>query len=681
MIKSLKKSMTSVLTDISIEWLYPETKEILLSPVGATCLFPGDRLIGYSVVCDTSRYHSNPKSDKRRRYSMMRSNESASSVFYHSQEEDAGKVPSDGQGPHRDNQVGSLFDGCQETESSPIATEQDIMGTDTATSPRRRAYSTNQIVDYNPMKKAYTPSDPSSVVGKNPLRRAKVQELIGQTHPDHGAQWKMDYQPQLASLCATSSRGRPITAHKPPVQQPEAFQGESKPDQTHPGPVVENGSRSSTDSPSLGSTGDADGYTHQLCEVETPQEPHAPEFKASHGKGDCKAVITGLLCGKPMRWEVAFDIQPYLKGREREEKVHEDLWNETFHHLAGCSIIQDFEHMADKECEIEHGSGRRYQLYAIHTSKACNILSKYTAFVPIDLDSNEYLPTCVEYSHPGEDHKRSSHCSSRSGSRKNRGYSVGLGRSQSGGLPGQDDTAMCYTSNNVIACIASTHVSLQLSCGAFMLDSALCDAINVPMDKLKWTSPFTSHRISLTHVSHSSSRRSESLEVHHGSSPPPKDSDLNEELVSQTSSSSFQSRSPRMEGEPSLLSGFSSMSTEAPPSPINSFYDSGRGSESEIAETPLLGSPGILQRPVQDPEGMVWATAVALAWLEHSSASYFIEWEMIAAKASMWLDEQIVPEGRDLASVKAAANQLFIILRHWDENLQLNMLCYNPNSM
>ncbi len=62
MIKWLKKSMTSVLTDISIEWLYPETKEILLSPVGATCLFPGDRLIGYSVVCDTSRYHPNPKS-------------------------------------------------------------------------------------------------------------------------------------------------------------------------------------------------------------------------------------------------------------------------------------------------------------------------------------------------------------------------------------------------------------------------------------------------------------------------------------------------------------------------------------------------------------------------------------------------------------------------------------------
>uniref|UniRef100_A0A673LV96 von Willebrand factor A domain-containing protein 5B1-like n=1 Tax=Sinocyclocheilus rhinocerous TaxID=307959 RepID=A0A673LV96_9TELE len=595
MIKSLKKSMTSVLTDISIEWLYPETKEILLSPVGVSCLFPGDRLIGYSVVCDTSRYHSNPKSDKRKRYSMMRSNESASSVFYHSQEEDAGKVSSDGQGPHRDNQVDKLLFFCT--------------GTDTATSPRRRAYSTNQIVDYNPMKKAYTPSDPSSVVGKNPLRRAKVQELIGQTHPDHGAHWKMDYQ--LASLCATSSRGRPITAHKPPVQQPEGLQGESKIDQTHPGPVVEDGSRSSTDSPSLGSTGDADGYTHQLCEVETPQDPHAPEFKASHGKGDCKAVISGLLCGKPMRWEVAFDIQPYLKGREREEKVHEDLWNETFHHLAGSSIIQDFEHMADKECEIEHGSGRRYQLYAIHTSKACNILSKYTAFA--------WKLNASVTSDPSQRSVESLFSASKLSlsrtrllTKAARGF---MSRSQS-----KISNSVGESENDNKDYIPL--VSLQLSCGAFMLDSALCDAINVPMDKLKWTSPFTSHRISLTH-----------------------------ELVS------------------------------PPTSSINSLHDSGRGSESEIVETPWLGSPGILQRAVPDPEGMVWATAVALAWLEHSSASYFIEWELIAAKASMWLDEQIIPEGRDLAAVKAAANQLFIILRHWDENLQLNMLCYNPNSM
>lgn len=62
MIKSLKKTMSPVLSDISIEWLFPETKEVLLSPVGNTFLFPGDSLISYAVACDTTRYHSNPKS-------------------------------------------------------------------------------------------------------------------------------------------------------------------------------------------------------------------------------------------------------------------------------------------------------------------------------------------------------------------------------------------------------------------------------------------------------------------------------------------------------------------------------------------------------------------------------------------------------------------------------------------
>ncbi|KAI4800654.1 hypothetical protein KUCAC02_009532 [Chaenocephalus aceratus] len=45
---------------------------------------------------------------------------------------------------------------------------------------------------------------------------------------------------------------------------------------------------------------------------------------------------------------------------------------------------------------------RKYQLFAIHTSKSCNILSRHTAFVPIDLDTNEYLHTCIEYSNAGE---------------------------------------------------------------------------------------------------------------------------------------------------------------------------------------------------------------------------------------------------------------------------------------
>ncbi|KAJ3586469.1 hypothetical protein NHX12_012867 [Muraenolepis orangiensis] len=709
MIKSLKRTMMSpVLSDIAIEWLFPETKEVLLSPVGNSFLFPGDRLIGYSVVCDTTRYHPNPNSDKRRRYSMMRSNESASgSVFFHSQDEEPWRSSgSEAPGVHRTEASASSgspfspfspFSPCQDSvsESGPVYTQPDTVAS------RRRAYSTNQIVDYNPAKKVYTPSDPSSAVGKNPLRRAKVQELIGQTSPDYGAQWKNEYQLQLESLCPAAYGGRPAGGHGPASQQQGFTQQEAEQEpQTHP---------LSQEDPLV-----VDGYA-QLCEVETPQDggpcPALPAcVSPQKERGDCKAVVTGLLCGKPLRWEVVFDIKPYLNGREREEKVHEDLWNETFHHLAGRSILRDFEHMAEKKCHIEHGSGRRYQLYAIHTSKACNILSKYTAFVPVDLDTNEYLETSIEYINACDKVRHGS-----SWRRKKRGFSVGLGRSQSGCtseevddalLPnGEDGSSPCSTptssgwercslteayqrspsvtsdqSQKSVESLFSARltlsrtrlltraakgfmcrahikmgdstgesdsknndyipvVSLQLACGAFPLETTLCEAIGVPMDKLKWTSPFSNHRASLgPHLSHSAQK-------------------------AETSASSTSS-SPEV----------SPSSTAAEPS--HSQADSGRGSEAESQEAAAAPAP-----PPQDTESMVWATAVALAWLEHSSAGYFIEWELVAAKASMWLSSQSIPERRDLASVKSAANQLFIILRHWDENLQLNMLCYNPNSV
>uniref|UniRef100_A0A3P9LZF8 von Willebrand factor A domain containing 5B1 n=1 Tax=Oryzias latipes TaxID=8090 RepID=A0A3P9LZF8_ORYLA len=758
MIRTLKKTMSPVLSDISIEWLFPETKEVLLSPAGNTFLFPGDNLIGYSVVCDTSRYH-NPKSDKRRRYSMMRSVESASSVFYHSQEEESAKMGTCNQGYHREAPSWASCVSHQDslTDSSPVTAEQDIMDD---TVQRRRAYSTNQIMDFNPAKKTTTPSDPSSVAPKNPLRRTKVQELIGQMSPEHEAQWKRDFQPQLASLCAAASfKGQAASCHKllPQQQLPLHRKDDSE---LHSNPQQQDvpqagddnkaarsyamggGSGSSTDSPSLGSIGDSDGYGHQLCQPETPQDTQMSDLASfRQHQGDCKAVVSGLLCGKPMKWEMVFDIEPFLNGREREEKVHEELWNETFHYLAGRSIIHDFEQMAKKECEIEHDSGRKYQSYAIHTSKACNILSKYTAFVPIDLDTNEYLPTCVEYFSPVEGQKRGSR--SRSGSRKNRTYSIGLGRSQSGGMSeeaedapllnnGEDGASPCSTPSSAgwercsftevsqrspsvtsdqsqksmeslfsarlalsrtrlltraaKGFMCRTHsksgdsigegesenrdyiplVLLQLASGAFLLDSALCEAINVPMDKLKWTSPFTSHR--------SSSRRTESTDD--GSRSP-----LEHEMqTAEYAGGIIAAPRPSRGVWPDTGASLPSPSTAADlPLSTHSFHaDAVRSSASGGSDTT---SPGGVLKKMLNPESMVWATAVALAWLEHSSASYFIEWELVAAKASMWLSEQDIPEGKDLASIKAAANQLFIILRHWDENLQLNMLCYNPNSV
>lgn len=62
MIRSLKKVMAPVLSDVSVEWVFPESTEVLVSPVSTSCLFPGDRLVSYGVICDTSPYLSNPRS-------------------------------------------------------------------------------------------------------------------------------------------------------------------------------------------------------------------------------------------------------------------------------------------------------------------------------------------------------------------------------------------------------------------------------------------------------------------------------------------------------------------------------------------------------------------------------------------------------------------------------------------
>nr|KAF6380898.1 von Willebrand factor A domain containing 5B1 [Myotis myotis] len=159
-------------------------------------------------------------------------------------------------------------------------------------------------------------------------------------------------------------------------------------------------------------------------------------------------------------------------------------------------------------------------------------------------------------------------------------------------------------------------VSLQLASGAFLMNQAFCEAIHIPMDKLKWTSPFTCHRVSLT------------------------------------------ARQPASKTSPS----------------------SRHPSCDTFSEEPLAGNKASWElSAVTEHTGKLWATVVALAWLEHSSASYFVEWELVAAKASAWLEQQEVPEGRTRGTLKAAALQLFVLLRHWDESLEFNMLCYNPN--
>lgn len=228
-------------------------------------------------------------------------------------------------------------------------------------------------------------------------------------------------------------------------------------------------------------------------------------------------------------------------------------------------------------------------------------------------------------------------------------------------------------------------MSLQLACGSFLLNKAFSEAINIPLEKLRWTSPFACHRMDLSPSP--SSRKVEGPGEAKGTSVVDvPERHLHEEAEKKAALQGHPSggpaesfpRVPQAEGSLSPPS-ITIQSFSTPESGL-SLPDGGRGSERETSELQVwLLNIGLQQQA--DPEGMLWATAVALAWLEHSSASYFIEWELVAAKASRWLGEQDIPEGRNLLALKTAAQQLFVLLRHWNENLQFNLLCYNPKDV
>ncbi|KAM5162828.1 von Willebrand factor A domain-containing protein 5B1 [Callospermophilus lateralis] len=691
MVKSLKKAMAPVLSDVTVEWVFPETTEVLISPVSTSSLFPGERLVGYGIVCDASLYISNPRSDKKRRYSMLHSQESSSSVFYQSQEE--------GLGPDSGDSAKSVG---KTRETRPFSGDStSSRGMDP--SRRRRAYSTNQISNHKTCPRTTTASDPTMSARRHPLRKAKLQDLTNQTSPD-AQKWPADLQ-SFPNNGQELSRGPKL--HGPGARRPSLLPQGCQPflllgQEPQAWGLMDPGSSLKPVRDSR-SPGDLEPSHHPSAfetEISSDWEPTAESEELGSSSRPTtpglmlgKALVKGLQESQRLQWEVIFELGP--PGPERGSARDADLWSETFHHLAARAIIRDFEQLAEREREIEQGSHRRYQVNAVHTSRACNVISKYTAFVPVDVSKSRYLPLGVEYPNSGAPLRMISL------SRQWRGASTGFGQSQ---ITLKEDSAagdckfqtltkeenpsaslgeiLCPSRDKHAASEGPLHtlsttalsslkasetvfgsrltlnnsrllsraakgflrkplvktpeatlgsqsfdylplVSLQLACGAFLLNQAFCEAINIPMEKLKWTSPFNCHRMSLT------ARQPESKT-------------LNPQLCNS-------------------------------PSPRHLSCDS-------VSLEPLADSRLSLESKVLiEHAGKLWATVVGLAWLEHSSASYFIEWELVAAKANSWLEQQEVPEGRTRGTLKAAARQLFVLLRHWDENLEFNMLCYNPN--
>ncbi|XP_058044239.1 von Willebrand factor A domain-containing protein 5B2 [Ahaetulla prasina] len=414
------------------------------------------------------------------------------------------------------------------------------------------------------------------------------------------------------------------------------------------------------------------------------------------------------------------------------------------HRLTAASVIRDNETVAQREAEVEHGFFRRFRLKAVQSSKACNLPSMFTSAVPVDSSTKETLPFALQVRSTDSvnSHQKGSHLvnqrhqsyslslgqrpdsqdlddalvpaeqevppspvsvssatqtrpscpsgASSSPSPVSEGSLKSIESFLSRRLSGQRRRQglalrpQCLSPESELSsgCDGAIHdylplVQLQQAPGMFHLNEAFSEAVQIPLDRLCRASPYPSHRASLSPASSTSPW---ALIAKNPPKPPANQppAEADEESVRTSKEQVMEPDSPH---SPSTCSDVLSAVVWAQ-------ADSGRGSETDAcdhspdaSEASLSLQEAGIEAEEGDLESASWATAVALAWLEHRCAGFFVEWELLAAKADSWLRGQQLPEGLDVAALKGAARQLFLLLRHWDENIKLNMLCYNPNNM
>ncbi|KAF7662718.1 hypothetical protein LDENG_00227560 [Lucifuga dentata] len=840
LIKSLKKAFEPVLTDVRIDWYLPENMEALLSPNDIPPLYPGNRLVGYCSLYDTTNFKAKKTEFQGQGYKGVHRG-STGSVFGQSNDELSPPAASELM-PVVASADGTDLEEVLREISREISSEFSCArDTDPGTSPgveldwsndvRRRIQESSYIQE----QYVLTRCSLSSERGSLPQGLEKMPSPEKRTSLSRWADspWQQNLSIETSDNgvkrngClggGDESRGR----QKALVRSTMAARSFSSPhgeldmhrlrralervsfDQTLGGRLDESDGetkctprgtlshRSLTDSNGLlfpASPLDWDSFTdpEYLFAAVPPDDPPP---------GQCRSLIHGLLSGRPVSWEVTVDLGHLWAPEDQETTEVEghrggeggggEPWEEIIHQLTARSVIRDFEKMAEKENDIEHGSAKRYRMKAIQTSKHCNIICMYTTFTTTDSNPSKSLSDSMETKNTGVHlgNKWSSH----SGSRRQR--SAGLGRRRTSKDSGEiedtwnstdrDDTpaSPCSltswdssvggnaysTSSPAISGATSTRsqrsvenksmesffgsrfplgrlrssissgkqvplkshclsaetekhpeteapdylplVHLQLASGAFLLTDIYSDCVQIPLDRLKRASPYSLHRRSLSPPFRCTSPSAPSLSTsakpigvpssHHvtfspssssltkPTAPPfhhtPDDTPLI--LETKLHRRHLSDRGP-VTSPPDLPSSEEG-SLELPVAHSQNHnqgqVDSGRGSETDVCEgftiyplaVDLQESSQVAQ---EDLEGSTWATAVALAWLEHRCAGYFMEWELVAAKADFWLRCQELPEGVDLAGLKGAARQLFLLLRHWNENIKLNMLCYNPNNM
>ncbi|XP_075056999.1 von Willebrand factor A domain-containing protein 5B2 [Mixophyes fleayi] len=763
LIKSMKKALEPALSDITIDWYMPETMEALLTPNEIAPLYPGDSVIGYCTLYNTASFRSKKGMARGARGGSL------SSVFQSQEESQTTGIsdtsclnPSTGtEDVERALQEISHEISMEFSAWSEDAERSESTGGDGAqvSDIRRRIVRSSYVQDqyvltHCSVSTEATPAQTQASVNSDPTHvtshGSTSSESLGSREVGSGgcitpcsrtvSQQEKKSVSQSEGICVlnknTTSFCKASVTHsseelvrrKALIQATMSGRSFSSPhgelDMVRLRSVFDKVSQSReleedihakhNDSCQLLSPAQLDwdmliDSQYLFSASSAPEAAHFGSRGSSDSAWQCRVVILGYVGSKNHSWETVVNLEPLLSRSGEDvgscagrEECHD------LHQLAARSVIRDNEDMVWRECNIEHGSSRRFRLKAIQTSKSYSQASIFTCPVPIDPTTQDALPGHMIVRRCKKWGGRNRRCNSSNSGSLNVGddrHSAHMGDTfdnaagsaipPSSPLSLSSENALEKMGNQEVTCrfnvgkrkirsmsgklsplkpcltgdkepradhLAYDYIpliTLQSSDGFFNLDSCFSSVVQISLQQLLRASPFASHRGSLSPVSepcpseHVGLLRGREESCKGGSQP----------QVPVTQDNSF-------------LPVYAASCPEA----LCHQADSGRGSETDPCDTsPCPSETGI--ELDTDLEGCFWATAVALAWLEHRCAGFFTEWELLAAKAEGWLRAQILPDGTQLPALKGAARQLFLVLRHWDENLNLNMLCYKPGDV
>ncbi|XP_041534010.1 von Willebrand factor A domain-containing protein 5B2 isoform X6 [Microtus oregoni] len=731
LVQALRKALEPALSDISVDWFVPDAVEALLTPREIPTLYPGDQLLGYCSLFRVDGFRSRAPGGQEPGWQSL-----GGSVF--PSPEEAFSVTSPGTEPtHTAEPPGTGTVSAELSLSSPWAAgDSEQTGVEALTDPVtdpgpnpssdtaiwRRIFQSSYIREQYVLTHCSAspepgpgstcssespgsqgPGSPNGSLPLDPPSQQGCRSLtwvepagsrscplpvpppspfkVGALSAEVLGRW---HRAALAgrSLSSPSGRANPVPG-RPRHPSLDAIRDGSGPEQ---GQQLGQGL---DDSGNLLSPAPLDWdmlmeppFLFKAVppngEQTAPAEPLPPQAPRCH-------VVIRALCGEqPMCWEVGAGLEELWGPGDDSQPTslpgREAAWDQALHRLTAASVVRDNEQLALRgraETTAEQGRVRRSWLRAVQTSKASSAPSHFTCPVAIDASTREVLPGALQVwsSDPAElsgpsasqDHLAAAPLPTAVHSKgawdldlndnDNSKSALGEPRSPTGGhhgLPRQPSATsrlslgrhrrLCSSNKGQTSdsnSDGSNHdylplVRLQEAPGSFRLDEPFCAAVCIPQERLCRASPFAAHRASLSPTSASSPWALLGPGIGQGDS---------------ATASCSQSPSSGSEGPGQV--------------------DSGRGSDTEVSE-------GMERQGSSDLRGRTWATAVALAWLEHRCAAAFGEWELTASKADCWLRAQHLPDGLDLTALKAAARGLFLLLRHWDQNLQLHLLCYSP---